>query len=394
MSRVILHADMDAFFAAVEVLDDPTLAGKPVVVGGTPEGRGVVTSATYEARAFGVRSAMPAAQARRLCPQAVFLRGRMERYAEVSRAVFAIFHEEAPVVQGVSVDEAYLDCTGTERLLGGGEAVARRIRARVRGELGLTVSVGVAPNKFVAKIASERDKPDGLVVVRPGEVEDFLAGLPVRAIPGVGTVTGGKLERLGLKTIRDLRVAPLALLQAATGRGAEGLRRLAHGQDDRPVHTGGERRSVGCERTFSRDIGDAARLRAVLDELCDEAARRLRSKGLRARNLTLKARYPDFTTVTRARMLRAPTDVTRTFQEAARELLERRLDRRGRPLRLLGVSLRELEDAGPQQLRLFDAAPPIRDRSLDQALDAVRARFGPDALARGTRRLRRRDPEG
>lgn len=392
MTRVILHADMDAFFAAVEVLDDPSLRGKPVIVGGTPGGRGVVTSATYEARAFGVKSAMPSSQAYRLCPQAIFVRGRMARYAEISKQVFEIFRAEAPVVQGVSVDEAYLDCTGTERLLGGGVAVAERVRARVRGELGLTVSVGVAPNKFVAKIASDREKPDGLVVVRPGEVEAFLADLPVRAIPGVGAVTGAKLERLGLRLIRDLRDAPLAVLRAAAGRGAEGLRRLAHGEDPRRVKTGGTRKSVGCERTFARDIAGEAELCVALDQLCDEAARRLRKKDWKARNLTLKARYSDFTTVTRSRMLRNPTDSTRAFQEAARELLTRRLGRRGRALRLLGVSLRELEDAGPRQLKLFDPVPKAeaRDSSLDQALDAIRDRFGTGAMERGTSRLARR----
>ena len=318
-ARSILHVDMDAFFASVEVLDDPSLRGRPVIVGGDPETRGVVAAASYEARRFGVHSAMSAARARRLCPDGVFLHPRGRRYAEISRRVFALFREYTPLVEPLSIDEAFLDVTGCRRLFGPGEAVGRLIKRRIRDEVGLVASVGVAPNKFLAKLASDLEKPDGFVVVPADGVPEFLAPLPVGRLWGVGPRTDAALASLGVRTVAELRRCPEARLRARLGEAlAAHLTALALGDDDRPVVTDHDVRSIGHEITFARDIGAPAVLRAELDGLVEKTVLRLRDQGLAARTVHLKARFPDFSTVTRSATLPAATDSRRTLRDAAR----------------------------------------------------------------------------
>jgi DNA polymerase-4 len=384
-SPSILHVDMDAFFAAVEVLCDPSLAGRPVIVGGTG-GRGVVASCTYEARAYGVRSAMPAAQARRLCPHAVFLPGRYDTYAAYSRRVFDIFRSFTPLVEGISLDEAFLDVAGARRLFGEPEQIARAIRERVRDEVGLTCSVGAAAVKFVAKLASEAAKPrpsphgplpgPGVVVVPPGEERSFLHPLPVRALWGVGPATLAKLERLGLRTVGDLAALPLTTLVAAVGE-AHGrhLHDLAHGRDDRPVVPDAPAKSVGHEETFARDHHDRAALAVEATRLAEAVADRLRDRGLAGRTVTLKVRFGDFRTITRSRTLPVPVDTAAALARAARDLLDGIDPAPG--VRLLGVSVSNLFAGSPRPLPLGgdDAWWEVSD-----AVARVRARFGAEAL--------------
>ncbi len=386
MTRAILHVDMDAFYASVEVLDAPALRGKPVIVGGTPEGRGVVSAASYEARVFGVHSAMSAARAHRLCSHGVFLPVRMPRYAGVSRQVFAIFRSYTDLVEGLSIDEAFLDVTGSERLFGTGEEIARDIRRRVREELGLSCSVGVAANKFLAKVASDLEKPDGLVVVRPGEEAGFLAPLEVSRIWGVGKVAGKKLAGIGIERVGDLFKYPPETLEHLLGSYAEHLLELARGMDDRAVEPGGEAKSIGAEITFPEDIADAAELRGHLGRLVERVARELREEGCRARTVNIKARYPDFTTVTRAQTLPRGLISTRRIREVACELLEERLGRCGRPLRLLGVSLSNLEKEGQgaSQGELFEDEDEKRAEKLDRAIDEIKEQFGRDSVLPGS----------
>ncbi len=389
--RAILHVDMDAFFAAVEVLDDPSLAGRPVIVGGRPEQRGVVAAASYEARRFGVHSAMSAARAARLCPEATWLPGRHARYAEISALIFALLRSYTPLVEPLSIDEAFLDVTGCGRLFGDPVAIARGIKARLRREIGLTGSVGVAPNKFLAKLASDLEKPDGLVVVPAGGERAFLAPLPVERLWGVGPRTAAVLHGLGVERIGRLAAAADALAAGAAGpdlalarrlqerlgpEHSAHLLRLCRGEDERPVVPEHEAKSIGHETTFAADIADADRLRDVLDQLADRTARRLRAHGLEARTVQLKARYADFTTVTRAATLALPTAATVTIRDEARRLLADRLGRAGRPLRLLGVSVSGLQAAGSGQGDLFAEAAGGRARRLDGVVDRLRGKHG------------------
>lgn len=381
--RAILHVDMDAFYASVEVLDDPSLRGKPVIVGGTPEGRGVVSAASYEARAFGVHSAMSAARAVRLCPDGVFLRGRMDRYAEISRRIFAVFADHTPLVEPLSIDEAFLDVTGCRRLFGPAQDIGRLIKDRIAREIGLTASVGVAHNKFLAKLASDLEKPDGFVVITPETARPLLADLPVGRLWGVGKVSEAQLQKFGIRKVRDLLAVPPELLVAQFGDHMHHLLELAVGHDERPVVPAHEARSIGNETTFAEDIADGQQLQAVLDELADKVARRLRGDGRCARTVTLKARFADFTTFTRSESLPAATDATVVIRDTARRLLGERLDRRGRPLRLIGVSVSNLADPGVGQGELFPDPDQIRQRRLDDLTDQVHRRFGAK-LRRGT----------
>ena len=374
--RTILHVDMDAFYAAVEVLDDPSLAGRPVMVGGTPEGRGVVAAASYEARRYGVHSAMSAARARQLCPDGVFLRSRMDRYAEISRQVFAVFADFSPLVEPLSIDEAFLDASGCLRLFGDGRAMGRRIKGRIRQEVGLTASVGVAPNKFLAKLASDLEKPDGLVVITSEGARARLAPLPVRKLWGVGRVFGGELSKLGIETVADLLAHPRRELEDRWGDHVRHLLELAVGHDERPVVPDHEAKSIGNELTFREDIADPGQLTAILDDLVDRVARRLRSQGMMARTATLKARYADFSTPTRSETLNEPTDQTVLLRTVARQLLDRRLDRNGRSLRLLGFSVSHLSREGRDQGRLFPDPEQERQRTLDKVVDRVHHRWG------------------
>jgi DNA polymerase-4 len=382
--RTILHADLDAFFASVEVLDCPELRGKPVIVGGAPERRGVVAAASYEARAFGVRSAMSTRQALRLCPEAVLLPPRFDRYVEASRHVFAIFESYSPLVEPLSLDEAFLDLTGCERLLGPPEGVGRAIKDRVHRETGLVASVGIAPNKLLAKLASDLRKPDGFVVVRPGEEADFLADLPVGRLWGVGKVTQEALQKLGIALVRDLRQAPEDLLRRNFGpAGAAHLTAMAWGRDDRPVQPEGQAKSIGAETTFAEDVADAAELGRQLDLLVDRVAQRLRRHGLRASTARLKARYPDFATVTRSVALAAPACATSELRRVAREMLERRLGRAGRPLRLIGFTAAGLSRDGEGQIDLFGDPALARAERVDQLMDRLKAKHGAEAIAHG-----------
>ena len=374
--RAILHVDMDAFYASVEVLDDPSLAGRPVIVGGSTEGRGVVSAASYEARAFGVHSAMPAGQARRLCPEGVFLPGRMERYLEVSRQIFTVFRDFTPLVEGLSVDEAFMDVTGCQRLFGPAQSIGWAIKNRIREEVGLTASVGLAPNKFLAKLASDLEKPDGFVVFTAADARRRLSVLPVGRLWGVGKVTEGELQRLGIRTVADLLATPRDLVLRRFGDHGRHLLDLAVGHDERPVVPDHEARSVGNEVTFAEDIADPERLREMVDHLAEKVAWRLRKQGVKARTVTLKARYPDFTTPTRSLTLAHATQSTTEIRNAARLLLEHRLERRGRPLRLVGVSTSGLAAENAGQGTLFAPPDEVRDARLDTVMDEVNERFG------------------
>src|SRR6185503_1228333 len=299
--RRILHCDMDCFYAAVEVRDDPSLVGKPVVVGGSPEGRGVVAAASYEARKYGIHSAMASAHAVRRCPGLVILKPDFTRYRKESQAIFAIFHEFTPLVQPASLDEAYLDVSEHLERWGSATAIAREIRRRVREERRLTVSVGVGPNRLVAKIASDFDKPDGLTVVRPAQVESFLAPLPVRRLHGVGPATEQSLAELGVATVADLRRLEVEALTRRFGKWGEALHQFARGIDERPVSVERERKSLGTETTYARDLQALAEKEAELARLAEEVADDLQKRRLLARTVTIKVRYADFTTVTRGR---------------------------------------------------------------------------------------------
>jgi DNA polymerase IV len=379
-TRAVLHVDMDAFYASVEMRDDPTLAGKPLIVGGTA-GRGVVAAASYEVRKYGVHSAMPMSTALRLCPHAVCVRPRMQRYKEVSDQVFAVFHEVTPLVQGLSLDEAFLDVTQSQDLFGDSVAIARRIKGRIRAVTGLTASVGVATNKLVAKIASDLAKPDGLTIVPEERIREIFDPLSVRRLPGLGRMTGAKVEAAGIQTLGQLRIAPDSVLRPLFGRYTPRVRERAAGIDDRPVVPDHDEKSLSAEDTFEHDIGDPRVLQAELTRLTGLACERLRRKQLVAGCIGVKIRRGDFVTFTRQRAVAPPTHDGRTIANVARELLARWLaDGAGAKLRLLGVVLTDLSPAS--QLGLFEDTPPHTTR-LDAALDEARARFGSGALRRG-----------
>jgi DNA polymerase-4 len=351
--RRILHADMDCFYAAIHVRDDPKLEGRPVVVGGDPHGRGVVAAANYEAREYGIHSAMPAAEALRRCRDTVFLKPEFKRYREESKLIFAIYRDYTPIIQPLSLDEAFLDVS---EHLGGFEsatAVAEDIRRRVREERGLTVSVGVAPNKLVAKIASDQDKPDGLTVVKPSQVEAFLAPLPVRRLHGIGPSTEKRLHALGISTVTDLRQAPVDLLLAHFGRWGRGMQNRAWGRDQRPVHTSHERKSLSTERTFAENLKDPGEIDRILEAMATEVAEGLAKREVAAATITVKVRYPDFTTPTRSHTLPSPTADAATIVAVAHDLV-RRTEAADRSVRLLGVGASNLVSAELDQLGLFE----------------------------------------
>ena len=380
MSRAVLHVDMDAFYASVEQHDDPTLVGKPLIVGGVA-GRGVVAAASYEVRKYGVHSAMPMSTALRLCPHAVCVRPRMQRYKAVSDQIFGVFNQITPLVQGLSLDEAFLDVTASRSLFGDGEAIGRRIKARIRELTGLTASVGVATNKLVAKIASDLNKPDGLTLVPDERLREVLDPLSVRRLPGLGRKTGAKVEALGIHTLGELCSAPDSLLRPLFGRYTDRVRERAAGIDDRPVIPEHDEKSLSAEDTFERDIGDPRVLQAELTRLAELACERLRRKQLTAGCVGVKIRRADFVTFTRQRAVAPPTHDGRTIANVARELFARWLaGASGAKLRLLGVVLTDLSPAS--QLGLFEDTPPHTTR-LDAALDEARARFGSGVLRRG-----------
>lgn len=370
--RTILHVDMDAFYASVEQHDDPRLAGKPVIVGGT-QGRGVVAAASYEARPFGVRSAMPMRTALERCPHAICVAPRMRRYCDISQRVFGIFHTVTPLVEGLSLDEAFLDVTASP---GDPAQLAAAIKRRIGEVTGLTASVGVAPNKLVAKIASELHKPDGLTIVTAGRIHEVLDPLPVRCLPGLGRKTGVRVVQAGIATLGELRSAPDPVLWPIFGRYTQRVRERASGVDDRAVTSGREEKSISAEDTFARDIADPRTLRAELAQLADRATERLRAKSLAAACVAVKIRRADFTTFTRQRRL-TPTQDRRAISSVAVELLGAWLaEHPGAKLRLLGVALSDLCPA--IQLSLFRETRP----ALDAAIDVIHQRFGSHALRR------------
>ena len=379
---------MDAFFASVEILDDPSLAGKPVVVGGRGD-RGVVAAASYEARVFGVRSAMPSARAQRLCPQAVWLPGRYDRYVEVSRSLHELFAEVTPLVEGIALDEAFLDVAGARRLFGPPAEIAAAIRVRISAALGLTASVGVARVKLLAKLASEAAKPRvradgrvdpgaGVVVIDPTRELEFLHAHPVRALWGVGPATERRLDRYGITTIGELAALPLATLVGALGTGlGRHLHELAWARDPRSVVPGRAAKSIGHEETFGRDLASAVELRREVLRLSDGVANRLRNAGVAGRTVTLKVRFPDLRTITRSRTLAAATDVAHEVATAAVDLLDDVDTSVG--VRLLGVSCSQLGPPPARQLELLEGLD-VAHRLAADAVEGIRRRFGDRAV--------------
>jgi len=375
-ARAIAHVDMDAFYASVEQRDRPELRGLPVIVGASPKGRGVVSAASYEARRFGVRSAMPISRAARLCPRGVFLPVDMDKYQRVSGEIMAILRDFSPLVEPVSVDEAFIDLSGTTSLFGPPDGAARRIKERIRAESGLTASAGVAANKFVAKVASDLEKPDGLVVVPAGTEATFLAPLAVERVWGVGKVLAGELAAMGIATIGQLQHVPLATLARRFGEHGRQLHDLAFGRDDRPVEPSTAAKSIGAETTFGTDCRDPERLRRTLRSRAERVARELREEKLAAARVTLKLRFADFRTVTRSHT-DDPTQDGLEIYRRAEALLTR--EAVSEPVRLIGLSTSRFDAEASGQLPLLDPAVVRRER-LARAVDRVAARFGDDAL--------------
>jgi DNA polymerase-4 len=376
--RTILHVDLDAFFAAVEQRDRPELRGKPVIVGGGgPDQRGVVSTASYEARIYGVHSAMPLRTAGRLCPQGVFLPVDGRKYQGVSKQVMAILRRYTPLVQPISIDEAFLDVTGSRQLFGDGRAIARSIKQAVVDEVDLTISVGVAATKLVAKVASDLRKPDGLVVVPPGEEAAFLAPLPISRLWGVGEKTASALREFGVVTIGDLASLPADTLERRFGKHGGSLATRARGMDEDPVATGDPAKSIGHEHTFDVDTSSREVIERTLLGMADGVAWRLRAAGLRAATVTLKLRDSSFRTITRQTTLEVPADLTEPIYDAAIALLRREL--RGQRIRLVGVTASNFRER--EQLALFGEGDPRR-RATAEALDTIRRRYGSKAVTR------------
>jgi len=378
--REIAHVDMDAFYASVEQRDRPELRGRPVIVGADPRGRGVVSAASYEARVFGVRSAMPIGKAARLCPHGVFVPVDMAKYARVSDEIMALLGEFSPLVEPVSVDEAFIDLTGTASLFGPARDAVRRIKARIRAETGLTASAGLAANKFIAKIASDLRKPDGMVVVEPGAEAEFLAPLPIERLWGVGKATARSLAALGIATIGQLQRLPRATLVSRLGDHGAGLHELAFGRDDRAVTPWTAPKSMGAETTFERDTDDRTRLETTLRGQAERVARELRAGGVAASRVTLKLRFADFRTITRSQTGDPTQDGLELYRRVmtllAREALVQRV-------RLIGVSASTLGPPASGQLGLLDPNAVRRER-LARAVDGISERFGAGAIKPAT----------
>lgn len=380
----ILHIDMDAFYASVEIRDRPEIASKPVIVAHT-EGRGVVLSANYLARAFGVRSAMPASRAQRMCPHAVFVSPRHQAYGDVSKEVMAIFHAVTPEVEPLSLDEAFLDVSGAIRRVGPPARIGQMIRSQVHEQLGITCSVGVASTKFVAKLASVHCKPDGLLVIPANSVLDFLHPLPVSALWGVGDRTGRVLAKLGLRKVGDLAMAPIGTLERELGKAtAAHLAALAWGRDERRVIPGSQDKSIGAEETFATDIGDPEVIKRELLRLAGKTARGLRSSGWVSRTISVKLRRADFTTITRSRTLREPTDLAQRIYATACELYEGSGLEPGALLRLVGVRAAGLTKATGTGIQLALDEQPNSWREAEATMDQITRRFGSGAVRPGS----------
>jgi DNA polymerase-4 len=382
--KAIIHLDMDSFYPSVEVLDNPQLKHKPVIVGGSKE-RGVVSSASYEARKFGIRSAQPMATAMRLCPHGIFLPVRMHRYREMSNRVFKIFRLFTPLVEPVSIDEAFLDVTASTRLFGQPDDIAKKIKDIVEKETGLTVSAGVAPSKFVAKIASDIDKPDGLTVVASDRIWEFLEPLPIEKMWGVGKKTRDRLHRLGIRTIGHFAHFPAEVLKRNFGKHGVRMRELALGMDERDVIPVSDAKSVGHEKTFPQDILDTDSAKKEILSLADKVAHRMRRDGVTGKTLTLKVKFSDFVQVTRSTTLAESTDNGLEIYSTACRLLEK-TEADTRPFRLLGVSVSQLIHRGSgEQLSLFHKGEAsLRRKKLNTALDSVSEKFGEHSIRPAT----------
>jgi DNA polymerase IV len=379
----IIHLDMDAFYPSVEVLDNPALKGRPVIVGGGKE-RGVVSSASYEARKFGVHSAQPMAIAMRLCPKGVFLGVRMKRYKEISDKVFEIFYRFTPLVEPLSIDEAFLDVTGSVRLFGRPEEIAKDIKDAILREIGLTVSAGVAPSKFVAKIASDMNKPDGLTVVEPGKVREFLDPLPISRMWGAGKVTQEIMLKMGICTFRDLSLTPVKILEDKFGVHGRQMQLLSMGIDDRDVIPERDAKSIGHEDTFIKDILDVSLAKKELLSQASRVARRMRKEDIKGKTVTLKVKYSDFKQVTRSATLPCATDDAHEVFMTVCELLKK-TSVGTRPVRLLGISVSKFETRSNSQLVLFeDDGEPKKVDQLNRAVDSIWDRYGDSALQSGT----------
>jgi len=381
--RAIAHADLDQFYAAVEVLDDPSLKGKPIIVGGLPGGRGVVSTCSYEARKFGVHSAMASSQAARLCPQGIWRVPRMDRYVEKSKEVHAIFERYTDQIEPLSLDEAFLDLTGSLQLFGPAEEIAKRIKKEIRAETGLVISIGVAENKFLAKVASDLRKPDGLVVVPAGQkaAAEFLAPLPMSRLWGVGPKAAERLSTLGFVTVGDIARADLATLSRQIGaQAAEHLIALSQGRDDRDVERGGVPKSIGRENTFAKDLYDLNEMERELLSFADDVAAQLRAKRLYCATVTLKVRFGDFSRITRSETLDQPIDVAEPLYLCAVNMLRTRAGLNGRGVRLLGISASHLLHSGEFTESLFTDAQADKKREAAKAVDRLRDRFGDNAV--------------
>jgi DNA polymerase-4 len=381
--RRIIHVDMDAFFASVEQLDNPDLIGKPVLVGGDPKQHGVVSAASYGARKYGVHSAMPMSQAIRLCPDAILLPVRMKRYAEFSQQIHAIFQQFTPQIEPISLDEAFLDVTGSVQLFGGAEKIGRTIKDQIREKLGLVASVGIAPNKFLAKLASDLDKPDGFVVITEENKQKILNPLSVSRIWGIGKVMEKALKSNGIDTIKQLRETSMDVLNSIFGSQTAHVLRLAQGIDNREVESSREAKSISSERTFATDIADKDILLDVLLHQVENVAQRLRMNNLEAKTITLKLRYDDFRTVTRRNTFNVSTNTTKILWQEAQQIFLKWHKKSLCPLRLLGFGVSGLQMTGNGQSQLFPDPDREKQKRLDKAFDKIRNKFGQNALRRG-----------
>lgn len=381
MERHIIHVDMDAFFASVEQRERPELKGLPVAVGGMPEIRGVVAAASYEARRFGIHSAIPMAAALRLCPELVVVPPRHRLYQQVSKEIMEIFLRFTPILEQISVDEAFLDVTGSLELFGSPENIGRAIQKTVEEEQHLSASVGIGPNKFIAKLASEFKKPHGFTMVAPSQVDSFLAPLPVSALWGVGEKTAEKLKRMGVRLVSDLRCFSQGQLTAAFGKNGSDLYKLCRGQDDRPVETQSMVKSIGREITFSRDLTDLTALKGRLSILSDQVGLRLRRSGKRFRTVTLKIRYADWQTITRSQTLPEATDLSAVIYRTALSVFRNELPLK-QPVRLIGVAVSHLEEGGFRQTAFFTSEE--KEVKISRVSDEIKEKFGEGILSRGT----------
>ena len=382
MKRIVVHIDMDAFFASVEQLDNPELRGKPVVVGGNPfVSRTVVSSASYEAREYGIHSAMPMRRAFKLCPSAIFVRPRFRRYEQIAQQIFSILTNYSPLVELASIDEAYIDLTGTEKLFGEPTKTAMEIKLRIRDEIGLTASVGVAPNKFLAKMASEVGKPDGFIVITPDKVREFLDPMPIEALWGIGPKSAEHIRKLGVHKVADLLPFDSETLKSMFGKAGQILYNLVRGIDEMPVEPYSPRKSISIERTFSQDLSRWETIRKALLALADKLAERMMHEKIVGRTITVRIRYHDFSTITRSKTSETPTCSPRKIYSEATKLVNPEV--KGRKIRLLGIGMSNLSKASHKILSLFDSEYE-RDEKLLQAILKIKDKFGSDKIFRAS----------